>query len=317
MTRFDISIAGEINLDFILYGLPREMPTERELLGTDFRASLGSSSAILAHNMAVLGSRVAFITKVGDDSLGEDALARVEKSGVDLSRVVRSKGQASGLTIILPHDHDRHQLTYLGTISELHFEELDLGYLSSAQHFHLSSLYLHRAMLEQIPELFRQMKKAGLTTSLDTNDDPDDRWGEPLQEVLPYVDVLLPNRREACKVADCKNFEDAVRSLTSRVPLLVVKLGAEGAMASTGGETVTVPGVKVNVVDPIGAGDSFNAGFLHQWLRGADLRTCLTFANVIGAFSTTASGGTEALRDRDALSRFLSEHFAQNEISHR
>jgi len=317
MTRFDISIAGEINLDFILYGLPREMPTERELLGTDFRASLGSSSAILAHNMAVLGSRVAFITKVGDDSLGEDALARVEQSGVDLSRVVRSKGQASGLTIILPHDNDRHQLTYLGTISELHFEELDLEYLSSARHFHLSSLYLHRAMLQQIPELFRRMKEAGLTTSLDTNDDPDDRWGEPLQEVLPYVDVLLPNRREACKLAGCKNFEDAVSSLTSRVPLLVIKLGAEGAMASTGGETVTVPGVKVNVIDPVGAGDSFNAGFLHQWLRGADLRTCLTFANVIGAFSTSASGGTEAFRDRDALSRFVSKHFAHTEISHR
>ncbi len=317
MTRFDISIAGEINLDFILYGLPREMPTERELLGTDFRASLGSSSAILAHNMAVLGSRVAFITKVGDDSLGEDAVARVEQSGVDLSRIVKSKGQASGLTIILPHDHDRHQLTYLGTISELHFEELDLEYLSSARHFHLSSLYLHRAMLERIPELFRRMKEAGLTTSLDTNDDPDDRWGEPLQGVLPYVDVLLPNRREACKLANCKNFEDAVRSLTSRVALLVIKLGAEGAMASTGGETVTVPGVKVSVVDPVGAGDSFNAGFLHQWLRGADLRTCLTFANVIGAFSTTASGGTEAFRDRDALSRFVSEHFAHKEISHR
>jgi sugar/nucleoside kinase (ribokinase family) len=315
MTRFDISIAGEINLDFILYGLPREMPTDRELLGTDFRTSLGSSSAILAHNMAVLGSRVAFITKVGDDLLGEEALARVEQSGLDLSRIVKPKGQTSGLTIILPHDHDRHQLTYLGTISELHFDELDLEYLSSARHFHLSSLYLHRAMLEQIPELFRRMKGAGLTTSLDTNDDPDDRWGKPLQEVLPYVDVLLPNRREACKLAGCEDFGDAVKSLASQVPLLVVKLGAEGAIASTNGETVTVHGIQVDVVDPVGAGDSFNAGFLHQWLHGADLRTCLAFANVIGAFSTTSSGGTEAFRDRQALSRFIAAHFAPVEIS--
>lgn len=315
MPRFDISIVGEINLDFILYGLPREMPTERELIGTGFRASLGSSSAILAHNLAVLGTKVGFITKAGDDSLGRDALSRVQESGADLSRIVSARGRDSGLTIILQHEHDRHQLTYFGTISELRFDELDLEYLASARHFHLSSLYLHRAMLDKLPELFRRMKEAGLTTSLDTNDDPNDTWAEPLHEVLQYVDILLPNRREACKIARIENFEDAVDSLAARVPLVVVKLGAEGAMAVRGSERVSVPCVHVQVVDPVGAGDSFNAGFLHQWLRGADLRTCLTFANVIGAFSTTSSGGTEAFRDRPALSRFIGAHFAPVEIS--
>jgi sugar/nucleoside kinase (ribokinase family) len=310
MARFDVAIAGEINLDFILYGLPEQMPTERELLGSDFRVSLGSSSAILAHNLATLGTKVAFTTKVGGDSLGAEALKRLEASGVDLSRVVHSRESASGVTIILPHERERHILTYLGTISELRFEELDLEYLASAQHFHMSSLYLHRAMQDRIPELFRRMKQAGLTTSLDTNDDPHDRWGEPLAQTLPYVDILLPNEREACKIAGTDNVEDAIIALSRQIPTLIVKLGADGAVGISNGKRVSAAPVPVTVVDPVGAGDSFDAGFLHQWLRGADLQTCLTFANVIGAYSTTASGGTEAFKDHAALEQFLSRHFA-------
>ncbi len=68
MSKLDIAIAGEINLDLILYGLPAQLPTERELLASHFKMTLGSSSAIVAHNLAALGSRVGFITKVGDDA---------------------------------------------------------------------------------------------------------------------------------------------------------------------------------------------------------------------------------------------------------
>lgn len=304
MPKFDVSIAGEINLDLILYGLPEQMPTERELLGDGFVMTLGSSSAILAHNLAVLGSSVGFVTKVGDDQLGELALDRLRESGADLSRVVCAEGRGSGVTVILPHDRERHILTYPGTISELRFEDLDLDYLASARHFHLSSLFLHRAMLDRIPELFRRMKEAGLTTSLDTNDDPEDRWAEPLNETLKYVDILLPNEREACKMAGTDDLESAVRRLADRVPTVVVKLGARGSMAAAGDHRYVAPCVPVEVVDPVGAGDSFNAGLLHQYLRGSDLPSCLAFANLIAAFSTTAPGGTEAFRKSSALREF-------------
>ena len=199
MSKLDITIAGEINLDLILYGLPEQMPTERELLATGFSMTLGSSSAILAHNLSSLGSRVGFVTRVGDDALGSMALLRLSTNGVDLSRVVRSKGVGSGVTLILPHGERRHILTYPGTISDLRFEDLDLEYMASARHFHMSSLFLQRELLPHVPELFRRMKAAGLTTSLDTNDDPDDRWDGGLEQILPHVDILLPNEREAMR----------------------------------------------------------------------------------------------------------------------
>src|ERR1700733_12155062 len=114
MSRLDIAIAGEINLDLILYGLPEQMPTERELLASEFAITLGSSSAIVAHNLAALGSRVGFVTKVGDDNFGALAVERLRERGVDMTSVVH--GAKSGVTVILPHGTQRHILTYPGTI---------------------------------------------------------------------------------------------------------------------------------------------------------------------------------------------------------
>ncbi len=309
MSTLDITIAGEINLDLILYGLPQQMPTELELLASDFVITLGSSSAILAHNLAALGSRVGFITKAGDDSFGTMALDRLRERDVDLARVVR--GPRSGVTLILPHGNERHILTYPGTISELRFEDLDLDYLTSARHFHMSSLFLQRELLPRAPELFRRMKSAGLTTSLDTNDDPDDRWGAILDEILPYVDILLPNQREAMKMSRADEVETALSRLAQKVGTVVIKMGARGAIAIRDGRRFSAPAVPVTVVDPVGAGDSFDAGFLHQFLQGAELTACLASGNLCGAFSTTASGGTEAFHDAARMQDFLRQHDPQ------
>jgi sugar/nucleoside kinase (ribokinase family) len=302
MSKLDITIAGEINLDLILYGLPAQMPTERELMATGFAITLGSSSAILAHNLAALGSRVGFVTKVGDDSFGALAVERLRERGVDLTGIAH--GAKSGVTLILPHGPERHILTYPGTISELRFEDLDLDYLASARHFHMSSLFLQRELLPRVPELFRRMKSAGLTTSLDTNDDPEGRWDSVL-EILPHVDILLPNEREAMKMSHADDLETALSRLAQMVGTIVVKMGASGAVAIRDGRRFSAPAVPVTVVDPIGAGDSFNAGFLHQFLRGADLTTCLAYGNRCGAFSATDCGGTEAFRDIARMQEFL------------
>ncbi len=306
MTKLDIAIVGEINLDLILYGLPELMPTERELLATGFTVTLGSSSAILAHNLAALGTRVGFVTKVGGDSFGILALERLRERAVDLAAVVH--GATSGVTVILPHGLQRHILTYPGTISELRFDDLDLDYLASARHFHMSSLFLQHELLPHVPELFRRMKSAGLTTSLDTNDDPDDRWDVAFEKILPYVDILLPNQREAMKIVGTGDMETALSRLSQMAKTVVVKMGADGATAIHDGRRFSAPAVPVSVMDAVGAGDSFNAGFLHQFLRGSDLVHCLAYGNLCGAFSATGQGGTEAFRDTSKMQEFLRLH---------
>jgi len=305
MPRFDVTLAGELNLDLILYGLPTELPPERELLADRMMLTLGSSTAIVAHNLAALGCKVGFISRIGNDPLGAIALERLSAGGVDISKVRRAEGaKQTGLTVILQRALDRNILTYPGTIFDLTLDDLDFDYLTDSGHFHLSSYYLQRGLRPQVGELFRRLKAEGLTISLDTNDDPDDHWEGGLAEVLRYVDVLLPNAREARLITKSNDLETAVGRLAEQVPLVVIKLGEEGAMAQRGPERFRSPAVKVNFVDPVGAGDSFDSGFLAQYVRGADLPTCLAAGNRAAAFSTTMPGGTEAFRDRKKQDEF-------------
>jgi len=304
--KLDVSVVGELNLDLILYGLPQQLEPEREHLAERLTLTLGSSSAIFAHNLSVLGTRVGFVSRIGEDPLGKIALERLAAGGVDVSRVRRAAGgAATGLTVILPRASDRYILTYPGAMFEMSWDDLDLDYLASARHFHLSSYYLHRALRPRITELFVEMKRRGLSTSLDTNDDPDDRWDAGLLGTLKHMDAFLPNSREACRITDTGDLERAVSRLAEAVPLVVVKLGERGAMARRGSETFTCPAVAADFADPVGAGDSFDAGFIHQYVRGADLPTCLEWGNLAGAFSTTRPGGTEAFLDRARLARFF------------
>lgn len=306
MPRFDVTIAGELNLDLILYGLPEQLPPERELLADRMMLTLGSSSAIVAHNLAALGSRVGFQSRIGDDPLGQIAIERLQQGGVDVSQVRRVPGSTTtGLTVILHHEAWRNILTYSGTIAETSWDDLDLDYLADSRHFHFSSYYLQRALLPRVGELFQRLKAKGLTISLDTNDDPDDRWEGGLHEVLRYVDVFLPNEREACKAAGNDDLEAAIRKLSTLVPLVVVKLGRKGALAQRSAERYTSPPQEVVAVDTVGAGDSFDAGFLHEYVRGSDLATCLASGNRAGALSTTRPGGTEAFRDADHRAKFF------------
>lgn len=310
MNKLDVCTVGEINLDLILYGLPEQIERERELLATGLSITLGSSSAIFAHNLSALGSSVGFVSLVGPDQLGQIALDRLKEGGVDISRVRRcSEGNITGLTVILAHPGHRYILTYPGTTLEMCFADLDLDYIYSARHLHLSSYFLLRALRPAVPQLFRRAKEAGLTTSLETNDDPENEWGGNLREALKYVDVFLQNEREACRETGTQDLGIAIKTLSQSVPLLVVKRGPKGAVALRGSEQWEgSPPPLEKVVDTVGAGDSFDAGFIHQFIRGAGVEKCLAFANLAGAYSTTQAGGTEAFRDLAEMQAFFCQH---------
>lgn len=305
---FDVTIAGEINLDLILYGVPENLPAEREVLANGFQATLGSSSAIVAHNLAALGAKVGFATRLGQDELGAMALARLRESGVDVSGAITGAEPSTGVTVLFQHGASRRIITYPGAMSELTSRDLDVSWLRSSRHFHLSSLFLQRGLAPDLPGLFRELKDAGLTLSLDTNDDPEDKWNGVLDELLDLVDILLPNEAEACRIARRGTIDEALAALAARVPCVAVKCGRRGSMVQKGGTRWEAAGIEVDPVDSIGAGDSFNAGFLFAWLQGLDPETCARAGNITGALSTLRPGGTEAFRDKQFVDSFLSAH---------
>ncbi|MGB7434420.1 MAG: carbohydrate kinase family protein, partial [Candidatus Acidiferrum sp.] len=295
-------------LDLILSGLPSALTLEREHLANNLTITLGSSSAIFAHNLSSLGSKVGFSSSIGSDPFGEICLQRLGASGVDLSHVRSMKDKTTGLTVILPQGQQRYILTYPGTMFEFSRQDLDLPYIFDAKHLHVSSYFLQKALQPSLPDIFRRAKDTGLTTSLDTNDDPEDRWSSQIQPLLAYVDVLLPNEREACKLAQVDDVDLAAERLSEIVPVVVIKRGSHGVLARVSKEKFLAFPPKVDVADHVGAGDSFDAGFLHQLIRGAKIEDCLAFGNIVGALSVTRHGGTEAFRDAQHRDSFLRAH---------
>jgi sugar/nucleoside kinase (ribokinase family) len=161
----------------------------------------------------------------------------------------------------------------------------------------LSSLFLQNGMHKGLPGLFRRLKEAGLTLSLDTNDDPDDQWNSGLEDLLMLVDIVLPNEAEACRMTRTHDVELAAKSLAQRVPLVAIKCGKRGALVRSGRRRWFVPAPDVVPIDTIGAGDSFNAGFLRANLAGCTPDECAAAGNEVAAFSTQRSGGIAAFID--------------------
>lgn len=304
-----ILVAGELNVDLVLQNYHSFPAIGTEVLVDDVTLTLGSSSAICAAGLAKLGDSVTFVSKVGADSWGELCIDSLAQFGVDTSRVVRDPALKTGITVSISASHDRALVSYLGASTASQAADFTDEAFRGFKHLHVSSFFLQKGLRPDLKSMLARAHRKGLTTSLDPGFDPDEEWGRrDLRDVLNEVDVFLPNEVELEGVTGVKDREEALRSLDNGRTLTVAKLGGDGCAALMNGETTKAPAFRVQAVDTTGAGDSFNAGFLHAWLRKAPLRQSLLFAAACGALSTLASGGTGAQPTEKEALDFLSSH---------
>jgi len=286
--------AGEINVDLILQGYSEFPVPGKEVLVRDSQLVLGSATAIMAMGLARLGTPVAFVGRVGDDVWGRYCLEDLASRGIDTTRVIRGGGLKTGITVAITHPGDRALVTYLGAISALRGADIPDSALAGLDHLHASSFFFQQGLRADFPDLFARARRAGLTTSLDTGFDPSGGWDGGLRDTLRETDLFFPNEVELEALTGCAAPEQGLRMLQNGRTRVVAKLGANGAMTLDGGSVVHVAAYAVSPVDTTGAGDSFNAGFLHLWLQGAPLVECLRLGAACGALSTLGLGGTAA-----------------------
>ena len=266
---FDFTLVGDVNIDIMLYGLPEVLTPERELLATDMSILLGGSAAITAHNLAALGNTTGLITTVAGDHFGGLCQKELLEAGVDLSHCVPVEQTQTGVTVLIQNQNFRRMLTYAGATFHLEYRQLDMNYLADSSHFHMSSYYLQRGLTKQIPQLFATLKQAGLTISLDPNDDPACKWDRGILEALRFVDVLMPNEREACQLAGEPDLDRAIATLTQLVPLLIVKRGVHGVTAHSGTQTWNAPRIQSRWSMPSAPGTvSTRASCMHGHAAG-------------------------------------------------
>jgi len=291
--RFDILVAGEINPDLILTGDVEPAFGQVEKLVDEAMLRIGSSSVIFACGAARLGIKVALIGICGNDVFGRFMLDEMKRTGVDVTGVIIRENGHTGLSVILNRQADRAILTHPGLIAALTAEDVSDDLLHQARHLHVASYFLQTSLQPGLPGLFAKARSMGLTTSLDTNYDPVGRWSN-FDELLSVTQILMLNEREAMALAGVSDIQGAATKLGARVDTLAIKLGVEGALGVRGDQAVRVPSLPVDVVDTVGAGDSFDAGFIFGCLHNWNLSDSLRLGCVCGALSTRQSGGTAA-----------------------
>lgn len=303
--KYDVVVVGELNADLILSGISEPRFNQVETLVEDAVLALGSSSAIFACGAARLGLKVAFIGKVGRDPLGRFVIDQLDQRHVDTSMIIQDGSIKTGISVILNCGIDRAILTYSGSIGALRFKEIDMSGFTQARHFHLGGYFLLEKIRPDLPSLFKIARKNGLTTSMDTNYDPAEEWNGGVNSIFRVVDIFFPNEKEICAITGKNDPIAAAQELTAKIPLIALKMGEQGGKAINSTEIAASPILPVKVVDTVGAGDSFDAGFIFAFLKGMTLQQSIHLACVCGSLSTRAAGGIAGQPSWDEANKYL------------
>lgn len=308
--KIDVIVVGELNVDIILNEIESLPVIGKEIMAGSMSVTLGSSSAIFASNLSALGPRVAFIGKIGKDNFADVVLSSLEGKNVDTSRIIKSESLATGATIVLNFDQDRANVTYPGAMTDLRLEDIDFEFLAGARHMHFANCFMQPGIRKELTSLFSKAKEFGLTTSLDTQWDPEEKWELPLEELLPFVDVFLPNMSEFKFLSGSDTVEEGINKLKKFSHYIIIKNGSEGALGWDGKHLIVQPAfVNEQVIDCVGAGDSFDAGFIKDFIEDLPLKKCLETGALAGAINTTRAGGTGAFENPETIRKIAFERF--------
>ena len=280
-------------------GLDR-LPGPGEEVKTDaFHATVGGGAVITAVGAARLGVPTAIVS-----ALGDSAVRRLRTERVRVTNLKRA-GEAHAISAALSTATDRTFVTFNGVNSRLEPRLLRaLGALAPAAATHLH-LALCPVNLDAWRRLVGRLRRRGVTVSWDFGWNDGLASHDALPALMDAVDLVFLNELEAPLYAHAASLDDAYPRLRTARSNVVVKLGALGSRWLRADGDVVMPAPVVDAVDTTGAGDAFNAGFLSAWLRGASPATCLATGNSVGAASTQAAGGLDALPTARQLPRLL------------
>lgn len=313
MKKYQIAAIGELNVDIILNGIESEPEIGKEKFCKDMTVTLGSSTAIFAANAAALGSKVCFVGLVGKDSFGELVKSSLAAKGV-ATHFIGTGDTPTGATICMNYGEDRANLTYQGSMDVMGFDEIDKSVFDLSQHIHLSSLFMQSALLRDIHKVLDLAAEKDVTVSLDTQWDPMEKWALDYAKVLPKITVFMPNEKELCALTGKASLEEAINEVRPYLGgIMLVKCGSKGSLLvkKDGWQKLLPAFLNKDVVDAIGAGDSFNSGFISAFVRGLDPELCQVAGNLTGAVNTTGAGGTGAFTSLENVRRVCKERFGK------
>jgi ribokinase len=289
-----IATIGDVNVDLIaridsMPGLGKQVITK------DFQTHGGGCSANFALACARLGMDARLYGKVGDDVFGTYVLVELEDNHVD-TKNVRLTDNKTGVTVAMVQGIERSFITFRGENATYCLDDIDVTKIS-AEIVHLPSYFLLDGLRDDYAKLIDILHASKIQVSFDTGWDPRGFVKEtvdPLFEILPRVDVFLPNIDEARSILGLGSKTGPERAaeilLDMGIKVAAIKMGSDGCWVASRESIEYVPAFKVEVVDTTGAGDNFNAGFISSYISGKPLRECALIGSATAALKIGGVG---------------------------
>ncbi len=283
-------------------------PTQSGLLrhARQFERYVGGAESNVAIGLARLGHETGWMSRVGADEFGACVQSAIRGEGVDTSRVVEDEEAPTGVYFKERRRSDLTRVYYYrddSAASRMVPSDLDAEYVAQAEYLHLTGITpaLSASCRETVWEALQIAEAEDVAVSLDPNVRRK-LWSEEearaeLLEMMPYVHTVLTGAGEATLLTDEEDPAEAARALRKMGPRqVVVRLGEKGALAVNGnGDLERRTAIDVEVVDVVGAGDAFTAGYLAGQLREWSVGRSLRLGNVAGGLATTVTGDSEGI----------------------
>jgi sugar/nucleoside kinase (ribokinase family) len=287
--HYDVIVPGDYFCDIIFTGLPGFPALGQEIYSQDVAIVPGGTMNVVVA-LRRLGVNVGWLGSVGNDFFSRFALEQAQAEGLDLSLLHHYDARQRRVTVSLSYPGDRAFVSYADdSLSDV---DMVLGTLErvTCKHLHFGGL----AVDERIPGLIHTCHAQGIGVSMDCQCQQNTLESPLVREILSQVDLFMPNAIETQHLTSTDNVAQALDVLIGVARYIVVKNGAQGALAWRDGVSYHVPALQLpSIVDTTGAGDVFNAGFLAAHLRGLDVEQCLRWGNFCGGMSTQGWGGTQ------------------------
>ena len=309
--KYDMICAGMALVDSIIKGFDPKPVSASGFRAESGSLNVGGEAVNESITASKLGMHVAILCALGDDGAGRLVESELLRNGVDLSLIVQPEEHFTPVTtMFVRNDGSRQSITNRAHTANFHPERFVSSFLNT-QSLILGSLF--RAPFDDPQVIFSVVssaKKAGVLVVADTKL-PNFRFMtlDDIKDSLQNIDFITPNEDEARYFTGKENPEKmADVFLSYGVSNVIIKMGSKGCFFKNASETVTLPAYKIDAVDATGAGDNFVAGFVSELVKGNTVKNALSFANACGAICTTAVGANTALKDREQVMNFLSEH---------
>lgn len=303
---------GELLVEIFRKGTGVSFDVSGEFLGP----YPSGAPAIFAHAMSCLGYPTGFFATIGKDDFGKCLLDRMVRSGIETRWITLLEEWTTGVAFTLFHKNGSREFIYHSThaaVGQLSPEYLDHKALAKCEWLHLCGnvLGISEKTRQASYEAARIVNENGGRISFDPNIrfemmKPEEIW-DLCGPVIELTDVLMPSGAEAVHLCGVRGESEACRSLLLKGPKIVaLKRGQKGSVIFTNKDEIEAESFSVDEVDPTGAGDCFDAGFVYGLLQGWNLKKSAIFANALGALTVTKQGAMEADINLGEILQFIS-----------